>query len=89
MGPRPFGRGRTQHVFGLPRHRISFNGAATFRPRKVLSEIACDRTIECFNGAATFRPRKALYCRPAARSSPSFNGAATFRPRKAPNHGRF
>ena len=36
-----------------------FNGAATFRPRKVGTEKAGKLPLKRFNGAATFRPRKA------------------------------
>ena len=36
----------------------SFNGAATFRPRKASDHGCMLDLTSCFNGAATFRPRK-------------------------------
>ena len=60
----------------------SFNGAATFRLRKVNLNGWKNTTAPCFNGAATFRLRKVQGRRREYRCSKRFNGAATFRLRK-------
>ena len=69
MGPRPFGRGRRSSVRRPSRTSPSFNGAATFRPRKGLAHSRPNSRRPRFNGAATFRPRKAAG-RPARRAMP-------------------
>ena len=61
---------------------LSFNGAATFRLRKVRYLHGQVRGGRPFNGAATFRLRKAEFGRAVFRATGSFNGAATFRLRK-------
>ena len=58
MGPRPFGRGRAVNTIVISPRGGSFNGAATFRPRKVPTAPCISRRPRGFNGAATFRPRK-------------------------------
>ena len=61
----------------------SFNGAATFRPRKdAVSAAQNTRKATSFNGAATFRPRKVGAGASGRPWACCFNGAATFRPRK-------
>ena len=83
MGPRPFGRGRAEAAGGAGAGYLSFNGAATFRSRKVEREMIGKPQSRRFNGAATFRSRKAHPARSSGPSAPCFNGAATFRSRKA------
>ena len=60
----------------------SFNGAATFRSRKVGRYHDIDPALVRFNGAATFRSRKAFRTGAIDRRQAGFNGAATFRSRK-------
>ena len=65
MGPRPFGRGRAANpTSNFPVQ--SFNGAATFRSRKVPPDVAPRPHPRGFNGAATFRSRKGRDRRRAA-----------------------
>ena len=70
MGPQPFGCGRCIQVdYDYLLYR-RFNGAATFRLRKVPTESISLWSTTCFNGAATFRLRKGqrrrLQWRPSA-----------------------
>ena len=60
MGPRPFGRGRLSAGLWYSPAATCFNGAATFRPRKVAGPGKGRARPRGFNGAATFRPRKDL-----------------------------
>ena len=78
MGPRPFGRGRESAAPSAYTSGTCFNGAATFRSRKV-RHAAIHRPTQAngFNGAATFRSRKgATFLRLASRG-----GAASMGPR--------
>ena len=85
MGPRPFGRGRLSLSFRFQCNVICFNGAATFRSRKVCvvcnapeseSVLQWGRDLSVAEGRSVPHP---------ARQVPCFNGAATFRSRKAPS----
>ena len=58
MGPRPFGRGRSSRTRAAVKMIACFNGAATFRSRKVFQRFRISALKCCFNGAATFRSRK-------------------------------
>ena len=58
MGPRPFGRGRYVRPNRMVMNPLRFNGAATFRSRKVHPRVSAPLRWTGFNGAATFRSRK-------------------------------
>ena len=58
MGPQPFGCGRYTKESKEAYIQTGFNGAATFRLRKVTAVIALACHYLGFNGAATFRLRK-------------------------------
>ena len=59
MGPRAFARGDVEgSESGAVQRRPSFNGAASFRPRRYASHGPQNPKGSRFNGAASFRPRR-------------------------------
>ena len=88
MGPQPFGCGRPRAMARRNSRLASFNGAATFRLRKVYA--ASSRITAC----AVLQWGRNLSVAEGARTChsngprPGFNGAATFRLRKGrlPDH---
>ena len=66
---------------------LGFNGAATFRSRKVARDQRQPKGLNRFNGAATFRSRKDCRAHASRVGIHGFNGAATFRSRKVPIDG--
>ena len=84
MGPQPFGCGRRRKGPLGSQYHSRFNGAATFRLRKVLTQFRCKdlsyqlqwgRNLSVAEGS---RPAALFLFHPTR-----FNGAATFRLRKA------
>ena len=59
-----------------------FNGAATWKSRKVARARNRRSNQGCFNGAATWKSRKANKTNLLGNAPPSFNGAATWKSRK-------
>ena len=87
MGPRPFGRGRFGARDQDSRPPVSFNGAATFRPRKA-GEIAVSVSGEALQWGRDLSAAEGFSLALRTGVVPSFNGAATFRPRKDQQGGR-
>ena len=83
MGPRLFSRGEDDTPAWSRPGEASFNGAAAFQPRRVVSGAAPTGEKSGFNGAAAFQPRRGWWTRQRAPTRSSFNGAAAFQPRRA------
>ena len=82
MGPRPFGRGRGGMRQKAQGYKGCFNGAATFRSRKVAKNEGGTRESKASMGPRPFGRGRHRSSRRPGRRLKSFNGAATFRSRK-------
>ncbi len=83
MEPRLGSRGKSAIVDDERIKHEGFNGAATWKSRKVQRFSITGSGITCFNGAATWKSRKVdfvAFIRHLA--PPCFNGAATWKSRK-------
>ena len=89
MGPQPFGCGRGTARPIRRRRPSCFNGAATFRLRKVRSEDALQKTIHALQWGRNLSVAEGAIARNAMGNPAGFNGAATFRLRKDAPAGVF
>ncbi len=83
MGPRLGSRGKIFSFASLIIFLSSFNGAATWKSRKVFPKCKAGEILGTgFNGAATWKSRKAVSPSSSSLEYIGFNGAATWKSRK-------